>query len=120
MNQSGNNSQGNTSSGSKSQGSYTQNNNSDFIDPTQELSSLGSNDNLRILYITLGVIIGILLLWIVIVMFTREDPLKILSEMTSLAAQLKPVTDLQQTQLDNQDIPINTFNNFNTFTNDVI
>lgn len=52
-----------------------------------------ANDNLRILYITFAIIIGVLLLWIIIVIFTREDPVKVLSEMTSLATQIKPVTD---------------------------
>ena len=61
---------------------------------SQETSFLGNNNNLRILYITLAIIIGILLLWIVIVIFTKEDPLKILNEMTDLTKQLAPVSDM--------------------------
>lgn len=52
-----------------------------------------NNNNLRILYITLAIIIGILLLWIIIVIFTKEDPIKILNEMTDLTKQLTPVSD---------------------------
>ena len=59
-----------------------------------DLGLLGStNNNLRILYITFGIILGLLLLWIIIVIITKEDPVKILSEMTNMAAQIKPVSD---------------------------
>ena len=50
--------------------------------------SLSSDNNLRILYITFAIIIGLLLLWIIIVVFTKEDPLKILGEMNNLATQI--------------------------------
>jgi hypothetical protein len=55
--------------------------------------SLGTNNNLNILYITFIIIIGVLILWILIVIYTREDPIKVLSEMTNLATHIKPVTD---------------------------
>jgi hypothetical protein len=101
MNQSGNNLQDNAKSQNhtKSQGTPPPNGNSDTSvippDPTQDIGILSSNNsNLRILYITLAIIIGILLLWIIIIIFTKEDPIKILNEMTNLAIQLKPVSDI--------------------------
>ena len=68
-------------------------NNIDHTILSQDTSFLGGNNNLRILYITLAIIVGILLLWIVIVFFTKEDPLKILAEMTDVTKQLTPVSD---------------------------
>lgn len=65
-----------------------------WLGTTQDMTFAGNNNNLRILYITLAIIIGILLLWIIIVIFTREDPIKILNEMTDLTKQLAPVSDL--------------------------
>jgi hypothetical protein len=50
-------------------------------------------DNMRILYITLAVIVGLIILWIVIVIFTREDAIKILGEMNNAATQIAPVSD---------------------------
>ena len=56
-------------------------------------TSLSIDNNLRILYITFAIIIGLLLLWIIIVVVTKEDPLKILGEMNNLATQIPPVSD---------------------------
>lgn len=56
-------------------------------------TSLDTNTNLNILYITFMIIIGVLVLWIIIVIYTREDPIKVLSEMTNLATHINPVTD---------------------------
>jgi len=39
-----------------------------------------AGDNIKILYITFGIIVGLLLLWIIIVVITKEDPIKILGE----------------------------------------
>lgn len=56
--------------------------------------TISGDNNLRILYITLAVIIGLFLLWIVIVVFTKEDPVKILGAMNNLATQTPAVSDL--------------------------
>lgn len=64
---------------------------SDFQDETVSLGSI--NNNLRILYITFAIIIGLLLVWIIIVVVTKEDPIKVLNDMTDLATQIKPVSD---------------------------
>lgn len=52
-----------------------------------------TNDNLRILYITFAIIIGLLLIWIIVIVFTQEDPIKILGEMNNLSSQTPAVTD---------------------------
>ena len=54
-----------------------------------------SNNNLRILYITFAIIIGILLVWIIIVIISREDPIKVLTDMTDLATQIQAVSDTE-------------------------
>ena len=75
---------------SKTRWDVVQDNNVDMI------SNLGIfNNDLRILYITLAIIIGILLLWIVIVVLTKEDPIKILGQMNSLTFQTPAVTDVK-------------------------
>jgi dihydroorotase len=51
------------------------------------------NDNIRILYITLGVMVGLLLLWIIMMTFTTEDSIKILREMNNITAQITPASD---------------------------
>jgi hypothetical protein len=53
-----------------------------------------SDNNLRILYITFAIIVGLFLLWIIIVTITKEDPLKILNQMNDLTAQMQPVSDI--------------------------
>lgn len=52
-----------------------------------------NNKNIYILYITFAIIIGLLLLWIIIVVFTKENSIKILNDMTNLTDQIKPVND---------------------------
>jgi len=52
-----------------------------------------SGNNLRILYITVGIIIGVLILWIIIIVLTQEHPLKILTDMTNYSLQLNMVSD---------------------------
>lgn len=52
-----------------------------------------NNDNLKILYITFAIVIGLLLLWIIIVTVTKDDPFNILSEMKNLSKQIPPVSD---------------------------
>lgn len=54
---------------------------------------LASDNNLHILYITLAIIVGLLLIWIIVVTVTKEDPLKILNEMNNLTSQMQPVSD---------------------------
>lgn len=51
------------------------------------------DDHLIILYVTFAIIIGLLLIWLIIITVTKEDPLKILNEMNNLAAQMAPASD---------------------------
>ena len=54
------------------------------------------NNNLRILYITFAIMIGLLLLWIVIICFTKGDvttAYNILKEMNNISLQTPTVTD---------------------------
>lgn len=51
------------------------------------------DDNLYILYITLFIVIGFLLLWVIIIWFTKEDPIYILNAMTNIKLQSTPGTD---------------------------
>lgn len=53
----------------------------------------GNNDNLRILYITLGLIILIGLVWIIIVWWTGEDALNVLRDMMDAGLQLPTASD---------------------------
>lgn len=52
------------------------------------------NDNSKVLYITLIIIMGIIFLWIIIMMLTGEEPIKILAEINKLASQIKVATDI--------------------------
>lgn len=74
-----------------------ENSKSDLVLVTEE------NDNFMIIYITIGVVIAIFVIWIVIVMFTGDgDSIKIIQEMTTQTSQIKPVSDFDpnvQTQL---------------------
>jgi hypothetical protein len=60
-----------------------------------KVESIGTSDNLRILYITIAIIVGLLLVWLIIMFFTKEDPIKVLGDMTDPTTQIKPVSDLQ-------------------------
>lgn len=62
----------------------------------------------KILYITLAIIIGLFLLWIIIISFTKEDSIKILGEMNNLAAQIAPITDNNILPTSNTPITDNT------------
>ena len=48
----------------------------------------------KILYITFAVIFGILSVWIIIIIFTGEDGVKILNEMLNSSSQTKLASDL--------------------------
>lgn len=61
------------------------------ITPGDEV--VGENNNSRILYITLLVIVAILLGWIVSIFLTREEVVIILNEMHDTTTNLKPVSD---------------------------
>lgn len=68
--------------------------NTELSDSTKSNAIIDTNDNnLQILYITFAIIVGLLLIWIVIVAVTKEDPLKILSAMNNVSAQMQPVSD---------------------------
>jgi len=69
-------------------------NNDITILSSEEIMTLGTEtENLTILYITIIIIIGILLIWIIMVVVTKEDPVKVLNDMADLASQIKPVSD---------------------------
>jgi len=63
------------------------------IIPGDSTLDLNNNSNLRILYITLAIIIGIFLLWIFITLLTKEDAIKILGEMNKLTTHTPAVSD---------------------------
>jgi hypothetical protein len=63
------------------------------ISSSEPISLGNANNNLIILYITFAIIIGLLIIWIIIVVVTKEDPIKILNDMTNLATQIKAVSD---------------------------
>ena len=68
-------------------------------------ASFPTDANLTILYITFLIIIGFLLLWIIIMVLTKENPLKILGEMNNLEAQIPPVSDYElKSHLSNETI----------------
>jgi hypothetical protein len=50
-------------------------------------------DNSNIVYITLGIIVCLIVIWLFIVFLTGENPIKILNEMTSSTTQVTPVND---------------------------
>jgi hypothetical protein len=107
QNNQSNNPNTNKISSNKVSGNKIQGINNDAViipsEPQQETVSLGSaNNNLRILYITFAIIIGLLLIWIIIVVVTKEDPIKVLNDMTDLATQIKPVSDKQILQQQQQ------------------
>ena len=67
---------------------------SNIIDST---TAYENNNDIRILYITFSIIIGLLFIWIIIVVFTKEDPIKILGEMNKLTSQIPPTNDIKNT-----------------------
>ena len=72
-----------------------------------ELPEETHNNNLRILYITFAIIIALLLLWIIIIVITRENPIKILGEMNNLSTQTPAITDTKVPVIVNDDyVPI--------------
>ena len=52
-----------------------------------------SQSNPQILYFTLVIIIVLLFIWLLLLVFTREDGLKILSAMNQPSLQLTPAID---------------------------
>ncbi len=59
---------------------------------------LEDNSNYIIIYITLVVIVGLFLIWVLMVIFSSED--SILHNMTDLTTQLTPITDNQDPTVD--------------------
>ena len=70
-----------------------ENPNSELLSESNRNSKIDSSSDLSILYITIGVIFIFLILWIIIVIVTKEDAIKILSEMAKTTQQLTPVSD---------------------------
>ena len=52
-----------------------------------------SNNNIHILYITLGIVVLLILAWIVIIYLTQEIPMMILGIMTNNDLQIMPISD---------------------------
>jgi len=53
---------------------------------------ISSNNNSYILYITLGIAIGIILVWIIISTFFGPDAIKVLIDMNDTAYQTPPIS----------------------------
>lgn len=69
-----------------------------------EMVEYTNDSGQTIIYITLVIIIGLFLIWIFIVIFSGDDPIRILHNMTDLTTQLAPVSDKLE-QLSNIDTP---------------
>ena len=52
-----------------------------------------SDDNVNILYITVGLILLLILIWVIVVIMTREDNIEILNEMAKANNQTKLAID---------------------------
>ena len=51
------------------------------------------NSNRNILYITSGVILAILFIWILVIIFTKNNNIEILDELSKPQNQIKPVSN---------------------------
>lgn len=51
------------------------------------------NNNINIMYITSGVILAILFIWILVIIFNRNDTTEFLDELTKPQNQIKPVSN---------------------------
>lgn len=69
----------------------------DFLTEPKSNIIDSNNNDIRILYITFCIIIGILFIWVIIVVFTKDDPIKILGEMNKLTSQIPPTNDIKNT-----------------------
>jgi hypothetical protein len=56
------------------------------------LASQSESNNL-IIYITLAVVIGLIIIWILVLLFAGTDPMAVLSSMNDLATQIAPASD---------------------------
>lgn len=61
--------------------------------------STDESSNLKILYITCVIIVGLLSIWIITMIFTKDD-VKILNEMLDTDAQTKPIIDTIRSTVD--------------------
>ena len=61
-------------------------------DNNNNLTSLQDDDK-QILYITLIIVVVLIFVWIIVVIFTGENPIAVLSEMTNSANSLPAVSD---------------------------
>jgi hypothetical protein len=66
---------------------------SSLLDSKNIDTSTNGPSGLRILYITLIIIVGFILLWILIVFLTQEPPAKILDDMVNAVNQIQPSSD---------------------------
>lgn len=62
--------------------------------PDQNRDFTVPQSNLRILYVTFGIVIALLLLWILMIMFSK-DPVQILPAMNSVDTHVDPVNDIE-------------------------
>lgn len=74
-----------------------ENNNNMITDIEKDFlsSDLDSESGVNILYITFGIVIFMLLIWIIVLIFSNEDSVKILGEMTQTDSQIPPISDNQ-------------------------
>lgn len=61
--------------------------------PITSDDSTTENSSLNILYITLILIVAVLIVWILLIIFSPDDALKILSEMSDTSTNLNPASD---------------------------
>lgn len=66
-------------------------NKSEYPDLDGNINQEETNDNSRILYITLLIIAGIFILWVCILLFSQDDIVSILLEMHNLDTNLHPI-----------------------------
>jgi hypothetical protein len=93
MSQPENNSSDSRQSENNTQLSTKLNDDGKLIPPDDGMLLENSSNGSRILYITFSAIVGLILLWIFIVVYTKDDTITILKEMTDLAAQIVPISD---------------------------
>ncbi len=64
------------------------------IDQSSDENSINNNNDFKILYITFAIIIGLIILWIIVVIFSRNNNINILGEMLSIDSQTTPLVDI--------------------------
>ena len=64
------------------------------IDQSSDENSINNNNDFKILYITFAIIIGLIILWIIVDIFYRNNNYNILGEILSIDSQTTPLVDI--------------------------